>query len=223
MIETYPILKLIKNLEMFNEVEICKRIVKTFDFNIIDQNNESMEIDFIAERDGVRYGCMVQKFETKNRLKKPADISEKRMNSFTKELKLLDCSQVILISLDKKQSSEFKKVYSNLGGYILDREDLDKIGQVLENKEQSQKDGTFEALYKSLPLVRQEKEDKEDDELFGVLWGGGLSEDSTEDTPVPKDSQKSIEDLFFMPKDENSKPPQDKSVSKDTIDDVFDD
>ncbi len=154
MVLTADLTYIVLNYPMFKPERIVRRILGLFDFELLDEKFPSMEINGIVTKDGVRYALMllVPKQSSRGMSRAPS-ISDKKIAHFKKEMELVDAQKVMIISFDQIPSS-LQKLVKEYGGYAADKEDLIKIGEIMDNREQTESSGMFEKLYNEIVFVK---------------------------------------------------------------------
>ena len=168
MVEVKTLKSLLENHTSFKAEDIITRVMTFFDFKVSQQSNQALNVNLIAERDGIKYGVMILKG-------RGSSGSKKAVEAFKENLQLLGCSSMVAISLDGNIPSDVMSAKNSLDGYEADQEDLMRIASVFDNLDLLKKEGKFEQMFEKLSLVRRTKKE----------------------TPPDKDKQKSeIDDLF---------------------------
>lgn len=171
LVETSDYSYLILNSKLFDRKKILDRFLKIFDFHPTEEKYPSTEISAIYTRDGKRYAIYVSPEKSRSL----SYGQDKSFENFKKEVGVVTkVDGVIVLSFDSLSSDQTNFASQN-NGYALDKEDLLKIGRIVDAKEESTKLGIFESLYNQIPIAkrsvepRKEKDLTEDDidDIFG--------------------------------------------------------
>lgn len=154
LVDNSPLKFLIANYQMFDKLPLAQRILGEFGFEILDEKYPSMELDAVVLKDGIRYSLMVIA-PSGSRGLRSSGVSDKKITNLQKEMSANNTESVIIISFDTISSS-VSKLAQKTGGYAVDKEDLTKIADILDNAEITKANGTFETLYKEIPFVKSE-------------------------------------------------------------------
>lgn len=151
------------NHQMFKPVKVVKRFVELFGFEVLDDEFPSMEIDGIVTKDGIRYALMIIVPKPgRGGFSRGGGVSDKKIAHFKNEMKLVGADSVMAISFDTLPSG-IENLAEKTNGYAVDKEDLVKIGEIIDQQEITKANGTFDELYKEIVFVRSEEEPQEDD------------------------------------------------------------
>lgn len=158
MVEVKTLTSLLENHQSFNYAVIMRRFLRYFDFKVEFQTNKALGVNLIAERDGIKYGVLT--------MTNPREQgSDKAIAVFKKGLELLGCKQAIIINNENMPSSAGNRLVGDIGGYSIDKEDLQRIASVIDNKDKLEKENKYEELFNTLALMRKEvKEAKKTEE-----------------------------------------------------------
>lgn len=145
MVKVKTLKSLIDNFNSFKVEDIIARLLEAFDFKVQHQNNKALPVNLLAERNNTLYGVMI--------LQGRSGGSKKAVESFKEGCRLLNCQSMIAISMDSMIPSEVAAARKEMNGYDLDVEDLQRIANILDHKEQLIKENKFDQLFNNLPLV----------------------------------------------------------------------
>ncbi len=205
MVKVKTLKSLIDNYNSFKLEDIIGRILEYFDFKISPQKNKALSVNLIAERDGTRYGVMI--------LQGRSGGSKKSVEAFKEGAKILECDSMIAISIDGTIPMDVASARKEVNGYDLDVEDLNRIANILDNKEQLIRENKFDQLFNKLPLVP----------LKGEVEPNPVIDVPTKKIEAPKVEKKEtpkneIDDLFAQFQDlvEPVKKEEVKEVKKET-------
>lgn len=158
MVDTFPLKEVIHNAGLFNLERIVSRIFSHFDFVIPDDLEGGLSINKIAVRDGEKYALVIVEPPKKNRRAMGMGLNTKSQSKeIQEEMKILGLEKCIVISFDNL-SEPLKK----LAEYSAGKEELLRIAEVLDKKNELVKRGMFDEFYKTLPLIRKEKTEAPD-------------------------------------------------------------
>lgn len=138
------------NNKQYNHLDIAKRFLTTFDFNVTPQTNSAFMCNLLAERDGKKYVVLV--------LTNSSTMgSEKSAVSFKEAMKFFKADSLIAISIDKNIPSPIMNLVKKENGILVDNEDLMKTAGILDNKESLEENGKFEEMFNNLVLSKKEE------------------------------------------------------------------
>lgn len=145
LVKVKTLKSLVENFNSFKLEDIATRVLEAFDFKVSSQSNKALSVNLIAERAGIRYGVML--------LQGRSGGSKKSVEAFKEGAKILECESIIAICIDGMIPSEVSAARKEMNGYDLDVEDLSRIANILDNKEQLVRENKFDQLFNKLPLV----------------------------------------------------------------------
>lgn len=221
LIETSDYSFLVLNSKLFDRNKILNRFFKIFDFEITKERYPSTEISAVFTRGGKRYALYVSPQKSRSL----SYGQDKSFDNFKNEINIVTkVDGVIVISFESLSSDQVNFAKQN-NGYALDKEDLLKIGRIIDAKEESAKLGIFEDLYNQIPLVlrndnskkeNKKPSDEDIDEIFGI------SKNSVNKTKSDfLDSEKEFMDSFSNLRPSKSKQRSSSSLSDDEINEIL--
>lgn len=198
MVKVKTLKSLLENHTSFKSEDIVTRVLEYFDFKVKPQINDAINVNLIAERDGVNYGVLILKGRGGN------SGSKKAVEAFKQALGLIGCTSMIAISLDGNIPSDVLSAKNSLDGYEADQEDLQRIASVFDNLDLLKREGKFEQMLEKLSLVRRSLDKKESppdkdkknsdiDDLFAEFATIGKEKKNEVKTELPKVEIKPIE------------------------------
>ena len=175
MTKVEPIKSLLDNLGSFKVEDVASRILESFDFTTEPQGNTAYVANLLAFKNQTKYGVYI--------IQSPDQSSPKALDSLKKGLAHLGCDGVIVINFGKSSPPSVDGLVKEMGGYVVDGEDMGRIAQVLDNKAKLEKEGKYDQIYSELALVPK-KEIK-------------LKKNEPESAPAQKDAKdQSADDIF---------------------------
>lgn len=151
--------EIVSNRNMFEVSEMAKRLAKDFGFTYYEQDNQSLEVHGVMEKDGERYALLgLKKADTGGRggYGRGVTYSKDKAESFSKQMKykMINCKKVFILSFEDEQGTpkEASDLYKKHGGYLVNGSELEKIGKIYGNIEQNVADGVFDDLKMDISL-----------------------------------------------------------------------
>jgi hypothetical protein len=155
MVDVLSFQTVLANYEQFNFNKITEKFLKAFDFKVTPQPNTLFVANFIAERDGEYFAV----FSVGSNKANPQQLDKKIV-----ALKdtLPDLSKSLGITIEKTimifaESGPMSAKSSKDGSFILERFELDRIADFLDNKENYTEE-VQKVLYEKMPLSRKPKD-----------------------------------------------------------------
>lgn len=146
--------------------DIGERYLKEFGFDVKDQKNDAYQIDLIAERDGIKYGVLLEGNED------PTTKKNKIASIVSKHLKTLKLDSVIILDVsDRANSRDLESIATELDGYHVDYDNVKHSCEVLDKRDEFESKEEFDEEFADLVLNQKktkpdgpsEPEDKSDD------------------------------------------------------------
>lgn len=144
MTKVEPIKSLLDNLNQYKVEDVSSRILESFGFTTAPQSNSAYVAHMIAERNNTSYGVYI--------VQTPDQSSAKAIDALKKGLKFLNCNSVCVMNYGKSMPPSLDSLVKELGGFAIDLEDMNRIAQVLDNKDKLDQE-KYELLYGELALV----------------------------------------------------------------------
>jgi hypothetical protein len=146
-----PYKEILDQLYSINTLDVCMRFLRTFDFEVSKQGNPALAVQLIAQRDGKKYAVMC--------IKQRNQTSDKSLESFRQGADILECDNAIIMSNEQLSSgsvlNNLKATFKSV--IMVDGEDLNRISEVLDNKNLLEEEGNFENLFNKLALAKKDK------------------------------------------------------------------
>lgn len=175
MVKVKPLSEVIKNWNSFDFKDIVNRVLSIFGFTTEQQTNPAYLAELIAIKNGKRYAIKLAK-ENK-------DIGNSKIIEALKNgAKSLHVDGLFIFS------GENVRVQSDNNYKVIDFDDLMQIGNIVDNKEKLEKEGTFREMYLRYPLADQSDFEETATEV--------------EVTPAPVEVKKPVADLDKLIKQE---------------------
>ena len=182
MTKVEPIKSLLDNLNQYKVEDVSSRILESFDFETAPQTNTAYVASMLAQKNNKTYGVYI--------VQTPDQSSPKAIDALKKGLNFLNCESVIIVNYGKSMPPSLDAFVKDFGGYAVDLEDMNRIAQVLDNKDKLDEE-KYQLLYGELALVPKKEVLKKGAEE--VQWkdakGGELS-------APKKESKENFDDLF---------------------------
>lgn len=147
MVKVKPISELVKFSNQYQFRDIAERILGEFKMKTYHQNEPAFIADLIAEKGNMRYAVRL--------INQRGQGNKKEMESLKIGAKKLNCNGVIVMGIENPlppNATSISGSDKDLKWIILETEDLTQIGNILDNKENLEKEGNFKDLYLGIPL-----------------------------------------------------------------------
>jgi hypothetical protein len=147
MVKVKPISDLVKFSSQYQFRDIAERILGEFKMKTFHQDEPAFIADLIAEKGNMRYAVRL--------INQRGQGNKKEMESLKIGAKKLNCNGVIVMGIENPLPPNATQVGSTDKEFkwiILETEDLTQIGNILDNKENLEKEGNFKDLYFGIPL-----------------------------------------------------------------------
>jgi hypothetical protein len=145
MVRVKPYKDILTNISEYNPIAVYTRFLEAFNFKIDRQNNPALGVQLIAERNNVKYAVLAVTNRTQT--------NDKNLEAFKDGAKMLDCDSAIVIGMESGLGSVGSKM-KDLVKYTADSDDLNRIADVLDNRDKLEAEGRFDQMYDKLVFAK---------------------------------------------------------------------
>ena len=144
MVDVKSLGDLIKFSNQFDVKDILKRILREFKIETEEQLNTAYEADLVGYKYDKKYAIKIHQ--------NTSDGSEKQIAALKKGAEILNCDYILFLGLELRNSN-VRGLDNKETQFVLDKEDLNQMANIIDNKTVLERENEFAELYLQFPIA----------------------------------------------------------------------